>query len=696
MHVWFCVNIVHAYRHTIDPRLTITLSARRSSQDVEQRLPILVSTLKRNVFNHVGRSLFKADRLTFGMHLVHGMNSDLFKEGEWDFFVGLIIADTSNAPMAVPEWVPPDRRAALQRLAAAMPGLVSALGLNDGSAWSTFIESRAPEQAFPQKAAGLRPFQKMLVIQALRADRLQSTMEAFVCQGLGVQSVNLTTLNLASLSKEVAPTTPIMFIVTPGSDPSAILEQTASQELGPGRYFQLAMGQGQSDAAVRMLREGAEEGHWVCLQNVHLVVSWLGVLEKELRTLKPAASFRLWLTTEPHPRFPPILLQQSLKVTFEAPPGLKKNLQNAYSMWTPQFIGSGSASRAQLLFIVAWFHAVVQERRTYIPQGWSKFHEFSFADLRSTADIVCAGDTRNPPWETLHGLLDNAIYGGRIDNIFDQRILRTCLRAYFNPDCLATSPLPNTSIKIPATTVHAEYMQVILKQVPETETPALFGLPPNIERVIQQSNSTRITSQLKTMATAEVSKAGWDKERMSQQLQPLLQLWNTLISGSAVLKAPKNNSKHMTSPVDSFVSMEAESAHVLVAGVNKLLDAISRVLRGTELLTAGVRDAAVSLAAGLVPAVWSDQWEGPESPGLWLQAVVSKTVAINTWLESVHRGATLSSSLCLSNMFSPAVFLNALRQQVGWIFVCVCVCMYVCICVCVCMCILPQWQMHDT
>ena len=149
-------------------------------------------------------------------------------------------------------------------------------------------------------------------------------------------------------------------------------------------------------------------------------------------------------------RFPPVLLQQSVKATFEAPPGLKKNLQAAYSLWTPAFVrgeggaggapagggGAGSSSRAQLLFLVAWFHAVVQERRTFIPQGWSKFHEFSFADLRSTADIVSSFDADRPPWETLHGLLDNAIYGGRIDNVFDQRILRTFLRQVFNSTCV--------------------------------------------------------------------------------------------------------------------------------------------------------------------------------------------------------------------------------------------------------------------
>lgn len=45
-------------------------------------------------------------------------------------------------------------------------------------------------------------------------------------------------------------------------------------------------------------------------------------------------------------------------------------------------------SRAQALFVLAWFHAVVQERRTYIPQGWSKFYEFSLADLKAGCDIL--------------------------------------------------------------------------------------------------------------------------------------------------------------------------------------------------------------------------------------------------------------------------------------------------------------------
>jgi dynein heavy chain 2 len=102
----------------------------------------------------------------------------------------------------------------------------------------------------------------------------------------------------------------------------------------------------------------------------------------------------------------------------------------------------------------------------------------------------------------------------------------------------------------------------------------------------------------------------------------------------------------------------------LVLTVHKMMESISSVLKGASLLTTPVRQATVSLAAGNVPDKWSDVWEGPESPALWLQAIVHKCVSIDRWLDNVQSGSTLSQPLSLSTMFNPSVFLNALRQQV--------------------------------
>ena len=77
-------------------------------------------------------------------------------------------------------------------------------------------------------------------------------------------------------------------------------------------------------------------------------------LEKEISGLEPAEGFRLWFTTEPHPNFPLILLQTSVKLTFESPPGLKKNLQRTYETWDDDFVARGSVQREQMLYVLAW------------------------------------------------------------------------------------------------------------------------------------------------------------------------------------------------------------------------------------------------------------------------------------------------------------------------------------------------------
>ena len=160
---------------------------------------------------------------------------------------------------------------------------------------------------------------------------------------------------------------------------------------GTGQYEELAMGGGQLDPAIQLIRNAASSGTWVCLKNLHLVVSWLPTLAKELSSLQPQSGFRLWLTTENHAEFPAILLQESLKATYESPPGIKMNLLRTFDSWDREMFSSTSPSgvlKNKLLFLLASFHAVIQERRTYLPQGWSKGYEFSYGDLKAGSYVM--------------------------------------------------------------------------------------------------------------------------------------------------------------------------------------------------------------------------------------------------------------------------------------------------------------------
>ena len=101
---------------------------------------------------------------------------------------------------------------------------------------------------------------------------------------------------------------------------------------------------------------------------------------------------------------------------------------------------------SRLYFLLAWFHAIVQERLRYSPLGWSKLYEFNESDLKVACDMLdtwidsTAGSRKNLPpekipFKAILTLLSQCIYGGKIDNVFDQRLLESFLEKLFNSKC---------------------------------------------------------------------------------------------------------------------------------------------------------------------------------------------------------------------------------------------------------------------
>lgn len=118
-------------------------------------------------------------------------------------------------------------------------------------------------------------------------------------------------------------------------------------------------------------------------------------------------------------------------LVFEPASGLKANLLRSLSSIPAQRIAKTPAERSRLYFLVCWFHALVQERLRYQPLGWANSYEFSDSDLRVACDTLdsaldsVAQNRSNVapdklPWLALRTLLSQCIYGGKIDNQFDQ------------------------------------------------------------------------------------------------------------------------------------------------------------------------------------------------------------------------------------------------------------------------------------
>lgn len=155
-------------------------------------------------------------------------------------------------------------------------------------------------------------------------------------------------------------------------------------------------------------------GLWLMLQNCHLLTKWLKELEKHLEKLnKPHPDFRLWLTTEPTGAFPIGILQRSLKVVTEPPNGLKLNLKNTFhKLGTSSLTDCPHEAFPSLVFVLAFFHAVVQERRKYDKIGWNVSYDFNESDFRVCMQILNTYLTKSVengdkkiPWASLKYLI---------------------------------------------------------------------------------------------------------------------------------------------------------------------------------------------------------------------------------------------------------------------------------------------------
>jgi dynein heavy chain 1 len=228
--------------------------------------------------------------------------------------------------------------------------------------------------------------------------------------------------------------------------------------------------------------------------------TWLGQLEKKLQTLNPHRNFRLFLTMEANPSIPVNILRQSRIIMNEPPPGIKANLLDSLRNIPPSRLSQGPAEKVRLYFLLAWFHAVVQERLRYVPLGWSKTYDFNDSDMASAFLTIDSWlgraaksraniDPAAIPWDAVKTLIKQSVYGGRIDSDFDQRILDAFVDGLFTPHAyhvdfdLVPSATGERTLPVPDGTKLENFLSWA-QRLPDREPPSWLSLPSTAERLI--------------------------------------------------------------------------------------------------------------------------------------------------------------------------------------------------------------------
>ena len=260
--------------------------------------------------------------------------------------------------------------------------------------------------------------------------------EDFPWQGRGLNDLVVVT------EKELGPTVPLLLCSAPGHDVSGRVEAMA-RELKK-ELASLAMGSEEGyDSAEVLVTAAAKRGTWVMLKNCHLCTDWLrAVFVKKLQSLgqNTHRDFRLFITSEINPKLPTALLRLCDIIVAEAPSGIQASMARFFSSIAQGRFSSPVKNRLYLL--LAWTHAVVQERLRYVPSGWSEKYEFTEADANHALDVIdslirdmCGDkDSLDPeklPWDAIRSTLRKGVFGGRVTQPADQETLDNMVNSLF-------------------------------------------------------------------------------------------------------------------------------------------------------------------------------------------------------------------------------------------------------------------------
>ena len=624
-----------------------------------------------SVYRYTCRGLFEAHKLLFSMQLCLKImeTGGNINQDEFNFLVlGIGMIDRGlQRKNPAEDWLPSpvwDNITEMDKIPG-FQGIVSSFEQMHRE-WKAWYTSGKPEQELMPGDWSVKctELQKLCLVKALRMDRLLFAGSKFVAANIGPEFVDPPPFDLKAVYETSNCKTPLIFVLSPGVDPTAGIFQLAGQL--NQKVDNCALGQGQAPTAVRMIEEGVAKGNWVFLANCHLMLSWMPTLEKMIESLiegNPHPKFRLWLSSSPDPNFPISILQRGIKMTTEPPKGLRANMLTLFNTISDEQFArcNHQFSYKRLLFALAWFHAILLERRKFKALGFNIPYDFNESDFAICHDLIIVFLDEYPdkvPFDAMKYLIAEANYGGRVTDDWDRRLVNVYIGELFCDECIDSekfmlSDLPDYYIGEEGDLRH--YKEVV-RSFPPSDHPLAFGQHANSDMAASIDDANTLVDTLVSLQPRVV------KQVDEEAADPMATQCNELL-----LQTPepfvmrdvreKLDNRADPDPLKTVLYQELDRYNKLLSTLRRTLSTIVKVTNGTASTTQELEEVMLALGQLKVPKLWGSTYPSLKPLGSWMRDLALRVEFFTAWVDD-----SLPMCWWLPAMTYPTGFLTAVLQ----------------------------------